>query len=207
MSAYTSIKKSLLEITSQDALLDQNKLLTKQIETLIETLNKLPQQLDAMQPAHSSVMQIGGCNICGGVHESSMCMAQDDASKEVNYMANPNRQGFHQGRPLGSHTRNNINKDQGSPSIRSPNQGPNLHERTTKLEDTLTQFINQESRGTGGPKQLSKRSIGSFMANIEKNPKEECKVVLIRSQRRENNEREMRDKGVLEDLSNGEGEN
>ena len=100
-SVYTSTKKSLLEITSQDALLDQNKLLNKKIETLIETLNKLPQQLHAMQPTHSSVMQIEGCDICGGVHESSMCMAQDYASKEVNYMANPNRQGFHQGRPLG----------------------------------------------------------------------------------------------------------
>ena len=43
--AYTSTKKSLLELTSQDALLDQNKLLAKQIETLIETLNKLLQKL------------------------------------------------------------------------------------------------------------------------------------------------------------------
>ncbi|KAL5178966.1 hypothetical protein HKD37_01G000368 [Glycine soja] len=28
-------------------------------------------------------MQIGGCNIYGGAHESSMCMAYDNASKEV----------------------------------------------------------------------------------------------------------------------------
>ena len=58
-----------------------------------------------------------------------MCMAQDNASKEVNYMTNPHRQGFHQGGPPGyhqggnfsqnqgqgwrSHPRNNFNKDQG----------------------------------------------------------------------------------------------
>ena len=34
--------KSLLELSSQDALLAQNKLLTKQLETLTETLIKLP---------------------------------------------------------------------------------------------------------------------------------------------------------------------
>ncbi|KAH1254571.1 hypothetical protein GmHk_04G010996 [Glycine max] len=93
--------KSLLELTSQDALLAQNKLIAKQLKTLTEMLSKLPQQLYAVQPAHSLVMQVGGCNICGGAHESGMCMAQEDASKEVNYMANPNRQGFHQGRPPG----------------------------------------------------------------------------------------------------------
>ena len=27
------------------------------------------------------------------------------------------------------------------PSIRPPNQGPNLYKRTTKLKDTLTQFM------------------------------------------------------------------
>ena len=43
--AYTPTKKSLLELTSQDALVAQNKLLAKQLETLIETLSKLPQQL------------------------------------------------------------------------------------------------------------------------------------------------------------------
>ena len=40
--AYTFTKKSLLELTSQDALLAQNKLLAKQIKTLMETLNKHP---------------------------------------------------------------------------------------------------------------------------------------------------------------------
>ena len=38
-------KTSLLELSSQDALLAQNKLLAKQFESLTETLSKLPTQL------------------------------------------------------------------------------------------------------------------------------------------------------------------
>jgi len=98
---HIPIKRSLLELTSQDALLAQNKLLAKQLETLIETLNKLPTQFHAVQPTHSTVMQVGGCRICGGAHESGACMTQEDSSKEVNYMANPNRQGFHPGGYVG----------------------------------------------------------------------------------------------------------
>lgn len=58
--AHTPAKNSILELTSQDALLAQNKLLAKQIKTLMETLNKRPQQLHAVQPASSVVMQVRG---------------------------------------------------------------------------------------------------------------------------------------------------
>ena len=43
-----------------------------------------------------------------------------------------------QGQGWRSHLGNQFNKDQGGPSNRPPNQGPNLCERTTKLEDKLT---------------------------------------------------------------------
>ncbi|KAL5133107.1 hypothetical protein HKD37_03G006487 [Glycine soja] len=97
---YAPTKRSLLELTTQDATLVQNKLLSRQIEALIETLNKLPQQLQAVSPSHSSVMQVGGCHICGGTHEPGQCVVQQDPSREVNYMGIPNRhgfQGYHQG--------------------------------------------------------------------------------------------------------------
>ena len=58
-------KRSLLELSSQDAILAQNKLLAKQLESLTETLSKLPTQLQVAQPFHSAVMQVGGCSICG----------------------------------------------------------------------------------------------------------------------------------------------
>ena len=150
-------KRSLLELSSQDALLAQNKLLAKQLESLTVTLSKLPTQLQAAQPTHSGVMQIEGCSICGGAHESGGCMAQDDAFKEVNYMTNHNRKGFHtggfsgyqqggnfnhnQGQGWRSHLGNQFNKDQGGSSNRPLNQGPNLYDRTTKVEDILTQQL------------------------------------------------------------------
>jgi len=45
------------------------------------------------------------------------------------------------------------------------------------------------------------------VANTKKNPKEECKVIFTRSQRRENAEREKKVDGVLEYVSYDEGEN
>jgi len=42
-------------------------------------------------------MQVGGCSICGGAHESGCCIPQDDVAKEANYMGNQNKQGFHSG--------------------------------------------------------------------------------------------------------------
>jgi len=40
-----------------------------------------------------------------------------------------------------SHPGNQFNKDQGGASDRPQNQGPSLYERTTKLEETLAQFM------------------------------------------------------------------
>ena len=99
--AHTPAKRILLELTLQDALLAQNNFLAKQLETLTKTLNKILQQLHAVQPAPSAIMQVEGCSIRGGTHELGACMNHDDTSKEVNYMANPNRKGFHPGGYLG----------------------------------------------------------------------------------------------------------
>ena len=54
--AHIPTKKSLLEFSSQDALLAQNKLLSKQLEALTETLSKLPTQLNFVQPSPSAVL-------------------------------------------------------------------------------------------------------------------------------------------------------
>ena len=102
-----------MELSSQDALLAQNKQLAKQLELLIDTLSKLPTQLQAAQPSHSIVMQVGGCSICGGAHEYSCCIPQDDYAKEVNYMGSQNRQGFHSGGILGYQQGGNFNQNQG----------------------------------------------------------------------------------------------
>ena len=92
--AHISTKKSLLELTSQDALLAQNKL-SKQLETLTETLSKFPTQLHSAQTSHSSILQVAGCTIYGGAHESGHCIPNEEQiTHEVNYIGNQPRGNF-----------------------------------------------------------------------------------------------------------------
>jgi len=73
---------------------------------------------------------------------------------------------------------------------------PSLYDRTTKLEETLAQFMqvsmsNQKSIESAIKnlevqvgqlaKQLAERPSNSLIANTEKNPKEECKAMMTRS--------------------------
>ncbi|KAH1242749.1 hypothetical protein GmHk_07G020009 [Glycine max] len=171
-------------------------------------------------------MQVGGCNICGGAYESGACMAQDDMTKE-------NRQGFHscglsgyqqggnfshnKGQGWRSHPGNQFNKDQRGPSNRPPNQGPNLYEGTTKLEDIVTQFMqvsmsnhkstkstikNLEIQVGQLAKQLAENSSGNFRVNTKKNPKEECKAMITRSQGRMLGGKESKNtKKVIENMA------
>ncbi|KAH1193334.1 hypothetical protein GmHk_19G054400 [Glycine max] len=144
-------KKSLLELSSHDALLAQNKLLSRQLEILTETLGKLPTKLSIGQPTQSSVLQVIGCTIYGEAHETSQCIPIKENNQEVHYMGNQQRQGYTQGGFSGfqqgpynqqgqwrSHPDNQFNKDQGGPSNRPIQQEPNIFQRTTKLEETLT---------------------------------------------------------------------
>ena len=95
-------------------------------------------------------------------------------------------------------TNNQFNKDKGGPSNKPPQQGPNIFQRTTKLEETLTQFMqvtmsnhkstksalkNLEIQVGQLAKQLAEKSSNSFGANTEKNPKEECNVVMTRNKK------------------------
>ena len=86
--AHIPTKKSLLELTSQDALLAQNKLFSKQLEALTETLSKLPTQIYSAQSLPFTVLQVVGCAICGGAHNSGFCIPNEELAHEVNYMGN-----------------------------------------------------------------------------------------------------------------------
>ena len=124
----------------------------------------------------------------------------EEHNPEVNYMGNQQRQGYNQGGFSGfqqgpynqqgqwrSHLGNQFNKDQGELSNRPPQQGPTLFQRTTKLEETLAQFIqvtisnhkstesalkNLEIQVGQLAKHIVEKSSSSFGANTEKNPKE-----------------------------------
>ena len=148
-------KKSLLELSSQDALLALNKLLSKKLEALTETLSKLPTQLHASQPLPSFVLQVTGCTLCGVAHGPGLCIPTEETSHEVNYMGNQPRQnfnvvgfsGFQHGQPYQQHNQwrthpgNQLNKDQGQLPNKPRQKGPSLSERTTKLEETLAHFM------------------------------------------------------------------
>ena len=81
-------KKILLELSAHDTLLAQNKFLSKQLEILTETLDKLPTKLSIGQPTHSSVLQVTGCTICGEAHETGQCIPIEENTQEVHYMGN-----------------------------------------------------------------------------------------------------------------------
>ena len=92
--AHIPTKKSLLELTSQNALLAQNKLLSKQLEALTETLNKLPTPLHSAQTSHSSILQVTGCTICGGApstisSSSTNSSTGSSAGSSASYCLNP----------------------------------------------------------------------------------------------------------------------
>jgi len=88
-------KKSLLELTSQDALLAQNKLLAKQLEALPETLSKFPTQIHSAHTLHAFVLQVARCIIYRGAHESGCCIPiEEQTTHEVNYMGNQPRNNF-----------------------------------------------------------------------------------------------------------------
>ncbi|KAH1225817.1 hypothetical protein GmHk_11G032639 [Glycine max] len=166
--------------------------LSKQLEALTKTLSKLPTQLNSVQPSPSAVLQVAGCVICGGAHEFDCCIPQEETRHEVNYMGNQPRQNFNaggyfrfqHGQPYNSqqgqwrnHPGKQFNKDQGGPSNRPQQQGPSLYDRTTKLEETLAQFMQVGQLA----KQLADCPFSSFGANTEKNPNKECKVVMTKS--------------------------
>ncbi|KAH1221049.1 hypothetical protein GmHk_12G034553 [Glycine max] len=204
---------------------EANKLLTRQIEALTETLSKLPQQLQAVE----------GCPTCGGTHEPGQCVSQQDTSREGNSSGfhqggagfNHGPPGFNQGRNFmqGSGWRNQGNqyKEQRNqqpyqPPYQHPSQGPNQQDKPTNIEELLLQFI-QETRSHQKSTDAAIRNLEvqmgqlaqdkaerptrTFGANTEKNPKEECKVVLTRGQRKAQEEETKSKRGVKRKVLRG----
>jgi len=96
--AHIPTKRSLLELSSQDALLAQNKLMSKQLEALTKTLSKFPAQLHSAQSLPSTILQVTVCAICGGAHDSGCCIPNEEpTTHEVNYMGNQPRNNFNAG--------------------------------------------------------------------------------------------------------------
>ncbi|XP_019457543.1 PREDICTED: uncharacterized protein LOC109357944 [Lupinus angustifolius] len=154
-------KRGVLDLSTSDAILAQNKILTQQIEALTKQMSKLPQQLNVVQtpPVHQQVLC---CEFCGGDHVTGYCsMHINRPEEEVQYVNNPPRQGNFPNNPpfnnqFSQGWRGNQNQNQNfgwrqeaGPSSRQPpyqssyqqGQHPPLHEQQTKLEETLEKFM------------------------------------------------------------------
>ncbi|KAH1188257.1 hypothetical protein GmHk_U059772 [Glycine max] len=157
-ATHIPTKKSLLELTSQDALLAQNKLLSKQLKALTETLNKFPTQLHSGQTSHSSILQVVGCTICGGTHESGCCIPNcrnlpfgGRATRDSRVRVPRKEYAWSRHQSLFEEndfkTTSSINSSDngkitlGGSSTRPQQQMPSLYDRTMKLEETLAQFM------------------------------------------------------------------
>ncbi|XP_019416042.1 PREDICTED: uncharacterized protein LOC109327378 [Lupinus angustifolius] len=211
-------KRGVLDLSTSDAILAQNKILTQQIEALTKQMTKLPQQLNVVQtpPVHQQVLC---CEYCGGDHVSGHCsMHSNRPEEEVQYVNNPPRQGNFPNNPSFNNQfsqgwRGNQNQNpnfgwrqEAGPSNRQPpyqssyqqGQHPPMHERQTKLEETLEKFMqvsisNQKNTDASIRNletqvgQLAKQMVEQnadrqqFSANTQTNPKEHCKSITTRS--------------------------
>ncbi|XP_057426208.1 uncharacterized protein LOC130719607 [Lotus japonicus] len=196
----------MIELGATDVVLAQNKQLQQQLDEVKKTLTNLPKQLKEMQES-SSRRQVNRCDVCIGDHPTSGC---DQNQEEVNYLGNQQRQGQYQNAyPRGGNQYNNSSQpwrqDAGPSSSRAPPSYQNqqhfqpLQDRTSKLEDTLTQFMqvsmsnqkntdasikNLEVQVGQIAKQLTQMTTeqkGKFHASTEDNPKEHCKAIFTRS--------------------------
>ncbi|XP_006590106.1 uncharacterized protein [Glycine max] len=153
--AHIPTKRSLLELSSQDALLAQNKLLSKQLEALTETLSKLPTQLHARQPSPSSVLQ-------------------------GQWRTHPSNQfNKDQGGPLNRQQQGPSLYDRMMKLEETLAQF--MQVSMSNQKSTESAIKNLEVQVGKLAKQLADRPSRSFGANTEKNPKEECKAVMTRS--------------------------
>ncbi|XP_058726409.1 uncharacterized protein LOC131597750 [Vicia villosa] len=198
-------KVGVLELNTNDAILAQNKLLSQQVELLTQQMTKLPQQMKEIQGSQTR-HHVAACELCNEDHPTGFCPPPN--GEEVNYVNNQNQgyqrqppphnnpyqrnnQGYQQSRF------NNHNYHQQSP-YQNPHQQPQQSQGgSSKLEDTLTQFMqafmanqksneaaikNLENQVGQLAKQLSEQQPrASFSSNTRTNPKEHCKAIVTRS--------------------------
>ena len=184
---------------TNDVILAQNKLLTQRMKELTKHMAALPQQLKGMQES-TSKQKVMKCDTCEIDHPTGYCLQEEEAK----YMGNQTRQGQFQN--FNYSRGNNQNYNQGwkqdvGPSARQTpfqqfNQQPPTQDRTSKLNDTLMQFMqmsmsnqkntdasikNLETQIGQLAKQLADQPGGTFSANTQTNPKEHCKAITTRS--------------------------
>ncbi|XP_020215415.1 uncharacterized protein LOC109799279 [Cajanus cajan] len=161
------------------------------IEALTKQMAKIPQQLHAIASSPAQSNSSLKCDFCGGDHPNGHCSKNSNEEEGNQGWKNNNNQGYGW-------------KNEAGPSNRPPSQQqqqhqpvyPSMHERTSKLDETLNQFMqvsmnnqknteasinNLEVQVGQLAKQLADMSGGPFSANSKTNPKEYCQAITTRS--------------------------
>ncbi|XP_020208580.1 uncharacterized protein LOC109793528 [Cajanus cajan] len=133
---HKSHKRGVLDLSTNDVILAQNKMLSQQIEALTKQMAKIPQQLHAIASSPAQSNSSLKCDFCGGDHPNGHCSENSNEEEGNQGWRNNNNQGYGW-------------SNEARPSNRPPPQQhqqqrpayPYMHERTSKLEDTLNQFM------------------------------------------------------------------
>ncbi|KAL5162433.1 hypothetical protein HKD37_07G019550 [Glycine soja] len=164
VAVHQSTKKSLLELSSHDALLAQNKLLSRQLEILTETLGKLrvvPSVVRLMKQANVFPLKktLKKFTIWEINRDKDILKKDSQASSRVLI----------------------INKDSGDHTLTINSTKTRVTMSNHKSTESALKILEVQVGQLA--KQIADKSSNSFMANTKKNPKEECKVVMTRSKR------------------------
>ncbi|XP_058778263.1 uncharacterized protein LOC131652428 [Vicia villosa] len=176
-------KPGVLKLNTNDAILAQNKILSQQFELLTKQMSKLPQQMK----------EIHGMQMTSHVASCELCQGYQRQPPPHNNPYQRNNQGFQPSRFSNQHYQRQSPYQNSNPQ----GQGQQSQGGSSKLEDTLTQFMqasmanqrsneasikNLENQVGQLAKQFSEQQPGaSFSANTQTNPKEHCKAIVTRS--------------------------
>ncbi|KAH1214250.1 hypothetical protein GmHk_14G042021 [Glycine max] len=174
---YVPTKRSLLELTTQDATLAQNKLLSQQIEALTETLNKLPQQLQAGQSQQEKPPI--------SIEEMLLSLIQE--TRETRAFIQETRANTQEIREFIQETRANTQETKAF-----------IQETRSQQKSTDAAIRNLEIQIGQLAESIAEKPTETFAVNAEMKPKEDCKVIFT--------EREEEEKKTKEDVRDEEGE-
>jgi hypothetical protein len=146
--------KGVLELSTTDAILAQNKRMTQQIELLNKTITQLVSKPQLVQVvAQPSQPQVVTCELCGDKHPYSQGPhANFQKEEELNYVNNQKRGNFFS-RAFKSKFSNNYIQGWKNPQGQNQNTWKNkassssrppfipLVEKTSKMKDTLENII------------------------------------------------------------------
>ncbi|XP_061343724.1 uncharacterized protein LOC133289737 [Gastrolobium bilobum] len=161
-------KRGILQLEGNDVVLAANKLLSQQMATLTERLDK--KQLSNVQTKVAAVVS----EYCKDNHESNECpsLLSSDPPQQMHVNGI-----WYDQRPLPQNIPRNQNFPSGS-NFQRRVQGTETRANTKNTNASIRNLENQISQLA---KQIADRTPGTFPSNTITNPKEDCTAITTRS--------------------------